>query len=140
MVVRTVKEEMGWSFNLMTATTNRIYAVLKIVSKFMISQVAQSSLILMRNFNPSLLSSLNTWLGSGLMNFSITLLKTLQEVELQILTSILFHHIITAGKNFFWKSFFLSCKKGFDFFEHFSYYWWYYFLELVEINKQVVFL
>ena len=42
MVIRTVKEELGWSFNLLAATANRIYAILKIVPKFMISQMAQS--------------------------------------------------------------------------------------------------
>ena len=35
MVIRTVKEEMGWSFNLLAATANRIYTyILEIVPKF----------------------------------------------------------------------------------------------------------
>ena len=41
MVIGTVKEEMGWSFNLLVASTNRIYAILEIVPTFMISQVVQ---------------------------------------------------------------------------------------------------
>ena len=44
------------------------------------------------------------------MNFSITLIKTLEEAELRILSYILFYSIITAGKKEF-------LKKGFDFFE-----------------------
>ena len=69
------------------------------------------SLILVRNFNPSLLSTLNTWLGSGLVNFSITLLKKLQEAELRILTSRLFHSSITAGKKEFLKKFVFVLRK-----------------------------
>ena len=68
------------------------------------------SLILVRNFNLLLLSILGSWLGSGLMNFSITLLKTLQDVKLQILTSILFHSM-TAGKKKFLKKFVFVLKK-----------------------------
>ena len=90
MVVRTGKEKMGWSFNLLTATTSRIYALMKIVPKLWSAKWCSPSLILVRNFN--------LWLGSCLTNFRITLIKTLQEVEL-----ILFHSIITAGKNSFWK-------------------------------------
>ena len=56
MVIRTVKEEMGSSLNLLAATKNKIYTILKIVPKFMINP----SLIFVRNFNPSLLSTLNT--------------------------------------------------------------------------------
>ena len=41
-VIRIVMEETGWSFNRFPTTTNRNYAILKIVPKFMISQVAQS--------------------------------------------------------------------------------------------------
>ena len=43
MVIRTVKEEMGWSLNLLAATTNRIYAILQILPKFMMIQEAQSN-------------------------------------------------------------------------------------------------
>ena len=46
------------------------------------------------------------------MNFSITLLKTLQEAELRILTSILFHSIVTAGKKEFFKKLVFVLKKG----------------------------
>ena len=63
------------------------------------------SLILVSNFNPSLLSILNTWLGLGLINFSINFIKTLQIAELQILTSVLFHSVIIAGQKEFSKKF-----------------------------------
>ena len=79
------------------------------------------SLILVRNFNPLLLSILSSWLGSGLMNFSITLLKTLQDVKLRILTSILFHSM-TAGKKEFLKKFVFVLKKRLEFVEHFLHY------------------
>ena len=69
------------------------------------------SLTLVRNFNPSLLSKLSTWLGSGLMNFSTTFLKSLQESRLRILTSILLHSIITARKKEFLKKFVFALKK-----------------------------
>ena len=42
MLFGTLKEEMGQSFNFLVAATSRIYAILKIVPKFMVSQVAQS--------------------------------------------------------------------------------------------------
>ena len=66
-------------------------------------------------------------------------LKTLQEAELRILTSILFDSNVSAGKIVFLKEFVFGLKKGFDFFEHFSYYRVCYFLELVEIDKQMIF-
>ena len=114
IVIRTVKEEMGRSFTLLAATANRIYTIWKIVPKFIVSQVAQSKSNSCKKFYPLLLSTLNTWLGSGLMMFSITLLKTLLEVKLQILTFI--HSIIEKE---FWKRLSVSGKKEFDFFEHF---------------------
>ena len=52
VVIRTVKEEMGWSFKLLAATTNKIYGILKIVPKFIISQVAQSKSYSRKNFQP----------------------------------------------------------------------------------------
>ena len=101
MVIGTAKEEMGWSFNLLVLTTNWIYWILKIVPKFMISQIAQSK----SN------QKLNNWLSSGLINFSITLLETLQEVKARMLTSILFHSIINAWKKEFLKKFVFVLKK-----------------------------
>ena len=71
------------------------------------------------------------------MNFDITLLTTLQKAELRILTSILVHSIITAGKKEFLKKFNFILKKGFDFFDCIG---GCYFQELVEIHKQVIFL
>ena len=48
MVNRTVKEKMGFSF--LFATVNRIYAILKIVPKFMVGKVAQSKSSFCKNF------------------------------------------------------------------------------------------
>ena len=41
------------------------------------------------------------WLDSGLINFSIEFLNTLQVVELRLLTSRLFYSVITAGEKEF---------------------------------------
>ena len=72
---------MDWGFNLQAAAANRIY--LENCAQIY-DQWLNPSLIIVRNFNPSLLPPLNTWLGSGLMNFSITFLKKLLESELRI--------------------------------------------------------
>ena len=81
MLIRTVKEEMGLSLNLQAATTNKIYAILKIVPKFMNCQVAQCKSNSCKQFQTftTVNIKLLAWLGLGLLNFSITLLKTLQE-------------------------------------------------------------
>ena len=50
------------------------------------------------------------------MNSRITLLKTLKEVGLRILTSILFHSIITAGKKIFFEVCFCLEKRDLTFF------------------------
>ena len=59
------------------------------------------------NFIVTLLKTLQ-----GLINFIVTLLKTLQDVKLRILTSILFHSIMTAGKKEFLKKFVFVLKKA----------------------------
>ena len=74
--------------------------------------VLNPSLILVKNINLSLLSTLNTGLGSSLVNFSITLLKALQEAESRLLKSSSFHSSITAGKKEFLKIFVFVLKKG----------------------------
>ena len=68
-------------------------------------------LILVRNFKPSLLSTLKHLIGFRSNKFSNYSL-TLQEAELRILTSSLFHSIITAGKKEFLKKFVFVLKKG----------------------------
>ena len=140
MVIRTVKEEMGWSFNLLAATTNRIYAILKLCLNLWSTKWLNPSLILVKNFNPSLQSTLNTWLGSGLANFIITLLKTLQEAGLRILTSSLFHCSITAGKKEILKKFVFVLRKGIWLFSTLLVYRGCYFLKLIEIDKHVIVL
>ena len=99
---------MGCSFNLLVATKNRINAIWETVPKFSLTEWLKPTLILVRNLSPLLLSASNTWLGSCLMNFSINFLKKLQEAELRILISILFHIIKTVLKK--------QLKKGFPFF------------------------
>ena len=74
------------------------------------------------------------------MNFRITVLKALQEAELRILTSILFHSIVTAEKKrIFEKNCFCLEKKDLTFFNT-SRTIGGLFLELVEIDNQVIFL
>ena len=70
------------------------------------------SLLLLRNFNSSLISTLKAWSGSGL-------LKSLQLGEFRILRPRLFHSIITQEKKFF-KVYFCLEENDLTFFEHFS--------------------
>ena len=44
MLIRTVKEDMSCDFNLPAATSNIIYAILKVIPKFMISRVTHFKL------------------------------------------------------------------------------------------------
>ena len=83
-----MKREVVWSFNVLIATIDGDYVILKIEHELMISWVAKS-----KSYSYS-----KTWLGSGIISFSITFSKTLQEVESWILASSLFHSIITEGK------------------------------------------
>ena len=54
------------------------------------------------------------------MNFSTTFLKALQKAELQILATIVFRFITTAGKKAFLNKFVFVLKRGIYSFEHFS--------------------
>ena len=63
MVIRTVKEEMGWSFNRLAATRNRIYAIVKIVPKSMISQVAQFKSNSCKKFYPFITVNIKHLIG-----------------------------------------------------------------------------
>ena len=83
-----MKGKIGWSFNILTTTINGVFVI-------------NPSLILLKSFDPSLLSELKTWLVHGLMNLSIALLKTLQAAEFQVLTSTLFQCMATTGKKEF---------------------------------------
>ena len=90
VVIRTVKEELvevsiSWP-ELQIGFTQSWKLCLNLWSVKWLNW----SVSLVRNFNPSPLSTSNTWLGSGPTNFGASLLKTLQEAELWVLTPILF--------------------------------------------------
>ena len=81
MAIRTVKEEMGWSFNLLVATTNSIHAILKIVPKFMISQVAQSKSNSCDKFYPFTAVNIKCLIGFRPNEFQYNSLKNITSFE-----------------------------------------------------------
>ena len=67
--------------NILIWTTQIIYAILKVVPKFIICQVAQSKSHYCKKFQSFTISTLKNWLGSGLINFNITFTKNYKKLS-----------------------------------------------------------
>ena len=116
MVIRTVKEELvEVSISLPELQIGFTWSW-KLCLNLWSAKWLSPSLILVKKFNPSLLSTWNTWLGSGPRNFRVSLLKTLQEAELRVLTPILFKiHYNCREKRIFEKVCFGLEKRDLNF-------------------------
>ena len=88
----------------------------KLCLNLWLAKLLNLSPILVTNFIPSLLSTLNAWLGSGLVNFSITLSKTLEVSNFN--TNLVPLHY-NCRKKIIFEKFAVVLKKHSNFFEHF---------------------
>ena len=90
---------MSCRFNIIVAITYRIDRILETMFKFMLSQVARPSRILVIYLIPIAMWQLEKELEKGRMNFIISSLKTLELSHFRRLTSDLFHSITVDEKN-----------------------------------------
>ena len=88
---------MGWSLNLLVATTSKIHVILKLGSKLMITQVVQYRSFSCKDLWSFTTINIRNLIRFSLMNFSITFLKTIQIQSLGCSTPFILSWLIVRG-------------------------------------------
>ena len=99
----TPQEKVQRCFGLNAARAQRVLSVFKITSKFVLTQVAEPWYQPGKLFYTNLLMNVEDFIFTSSNKISRALRKLLQDRQLRLLGSSLFHSLMTYGKKEFWK-------------------------------------